>query len=31
MSNLIPLKRFIEDPACDLGANAWKLLDLVRQ
>ena len=30
MTNLTPLRNFIQDPACDLGDNAWKLLDLVK-
>ena len=30
MTNLTPLRNFIQDPACDLGNNAWKLLDLVK-
>jgi len=30
MTDLTPLKRFIEKPSCDLGENAWKLADLVR-
>ena len=30
MTNLTPLKRFIEHPSNDLGDNAWKLLDLVK-
>ena len=30
MTNLTPLRNFIQDPACDLGPNAWKLLDLVK-
>ena len=30
MTNLTPLKKFIEHPSNDLGDNAWKLLDLVK-
>jgi len=30
MTDLTPLKRFIQEPHCDLGPNAWKLADLVR-
>ena len=30
MTDLTPLKRFINEPHCDLGENAWKLADLVR-
>ena len=30
MTNLTPLRNFINEPHCDLGANAWKLADLVR-
>jgi SAM-dependent methyltransferase len=29
-TNLTPLKNFINEPHCDLGSNAWKLLELVR-
>ena len=30
MTNLTPLRNFLQDPSNDLGANAWKLLDLVK-
>ena len=30
MTNLTPLRNFLSDPSNDLGANAWKLLDLVK-
>ncbi len=30
MTDLTPLNRFINEPHCDLGENAWKLADLVR-
>ena len=30
MTNLTPLRNFINEPHCDLGPNAWKLLDLVK-
>ena len=30
MTNLTPLRNFINEPHCDLGNNAWKLLDLVK-
>lgn len=30
MTNLTPLRNFIAQPHCDLGENAWKLLDVVR-
>lgn len=31
MTNLTPLKNFINEPHCDLGENAWKLLDVVKE
>ena len=30
MTDLTQLKRFINEPHCDLGPNAWKLADLTR-
>ena len=30
MTNLTPLRNFIQEPHCDLGDNAWRLADLVR-
>ena len=30
MTNLTPLRNFINEPHCDLGENAWKLVDLAR-
>ena len=30
MTNLTSLRNFINEPHCDLGPNAWKLLDLVK-
>ncbi len=30
MTDLTQLKRFINEPHCDLGPNAWKLADLIR-
>ena len=30
MTNLTPLRNFINQPHCDLGSNAWVLADLVR-
>ena len=30
MTNLTPLRNFINEPHCDLGNNAWKHLDLVK-
>ena len=30
MSNLTPLRNFLQEPHCDLGDNAWRLADLVR-
>lgn len=30
MTNLTPLRNFIAQPHCDLGENAWKLVDLAR-
>ena len=30
MTNLTPLRNFLQDPSNDLGDNAWKLLDLVK-
>ena len=29
MTNLTPLRNFIQEPHCDLGDNAWRLADLV--
>ena len=30
MTNLTPLRNFINEPHCDLGVNAWVLADLVK-
>jgi len=30
MTNLTPLRNFIQEPHCDLGNNAWRLADLVK-
>ena len=30
MTNLTPLRNFIQEPHCDLGDNTWRLADLVR-
>jgi len=30
MTNLTPLRNFINEPHCDLGSNAWVLAELVR-
>ena len=30
MTNLTPLRNFINEPHCDLGENAWKLYELIK-
>ena len=30
MTNLTPLRNFIQEPHCDLGDNAWRLADLIK-
>lgn len=30
MTNITPLRNFINEPHCDLGENAWKLLEVVK-